>query len=95
MLMKWFKKKEKWTDDKLKSWIDNYVTNVLDNKEKDKDLSVDRIFGDKQDFITNEFLKHGYRLSITVKTHFCGIETKSYDLKFEKISKSENILKEI
>lgn len=95
MLMKWFKKKEKWTDDKIKSWIDSYVTNVLDNKEKDKDLSVDRIFGDKQDFITNEFLKHGYRLSITVETHFCGIETKSYDLKFEKISKSENILKEI
>lgn len=93
--MKWFKKKEKWTDDKIKLWIDNYVTNVLDNKEKDKDLSVDRIFGDKQDFITNEFLKHGYRLSITVETHFCGIETKSYDLKFEKISKSENILKEI
>lgn len=93
--MKWFKKKEKWTDDKLKSWTDNYVTNVLDNKEKDKDLSVDRIFGDKQDFITNEFLKHGYRLSITVKTYFCGIETKSYYLKFEKISKSENILKEI
>lgn len=99
MFKSWFKhkksKESEWTDEKLKEWIKHYVEHILEEQDISKDFSLKDIFHDRSGFIINEFFKSGYRLTISEQDRNCGIKFKSYILNFKKLSRSEDLLKEI